>query len=293
MRILLLCFLSLVLTTAPSRLQAEDLIAVVSAYDGELESLFELAGIESVERVVHLNGVEFTFAKAYGKSVVLFKTNISTVNAAMTTQLALSHFDIDLLLFSGIAGGVNPDLRKGDIAIPDRWADHTEGGYFNPGIDPRESRSERYRSLEPFGMFYPGAVAVSRAGQPDAVRKLFFEADPDLLRLAESALDGFELTNAHGEPALIKVGGLGVTGPVFMDHRDYRSWLAEEWGADCVEMESAAIAQVCWANHVPFLIVRAMSDLAGGQEGENEIEEFAKAAEDNSARVVAEILKNL
>ena len=274
-------------------LRGEDLIAVVSAYQGELDSVFKLLGIEEIERVESINGTEFTFATAHGKNIVLFKTNVSTVNAAMTTQLALAHFDIDLLLFSGVAGGINPALRKGDLSIPARWMYHAEGTYVNPGHDPREQRPERYWPVEPFGMFHPGKVRVARAGQPVPRPKEVFAADPDLLDLAEDALADLALTNAHGEEATIKVGGVGVTGPIFMDNRDYRQWLFQEFEADCLEMESAAIAHVCWVNRVPFLIVRAVSDLAGGQEGENEFAAFAKEAENNSARAVAAILAEL
>ncbi|MEM1221765.1 MAG: 5'-methylthioadenosine/S-adenosylhomocysteine nucleosidase [Verrucomicrobiota bacterium] len=274
----------------PNLLRGDDLIAVVSAYQGELDSVFALLGIEKIERTETINGVEFTFARAHGKDLVLFKTNVSTVNAAMTTQLALSNFEIDLLLFSGVAGGINPDLKKGDLSIPDRWMYHAEGVYANQGFDPRDRNPGRLHAVEPFGIFYPGKVRVARAGQPQPVMKADFSADPDLLELAERALGELELSNAHGEPARVKIGGVGMTGPVFLDNREYRKWLFREFKADCLEMESASIAHVCWANHVPFLIVRSMSDLAGGQEGENEIAAFAKQAEDNSARAVAAIL---
>lgn len=276
-----------------SFVRGEDLVAVVSAYQGELDSVFELLGIEEIESSETINGVEFTFAKAHGKRIVLFKTNVSTVNAAMTTQLALSNFDIDLLLFSGVAGGINPELKKGDLSIPDKWMYHAEGAYFNPGHDPREKRPERFYQVEPFGMFYPGKVRVARGGQPVPRPKDYFAADTDLLDIAEKALAEIDLKNAHGDEATIKVGGIGVTGPIFMDNRDYRKWLYNEFSVDCLEMESAAIAHVCWTNHVPFLIVRAISDLAGGQEGENDFAAFAKEAENNSALAVAEILKKL
>ncbi|WP_269523397.1 5'-methylthioadenosine/S-adenosylhomocysteine nucleosidase [Coraliomargarita parva] len=277
----------------PLSLFAEGRIAIVSAYAGELQSVMKELGLEEFQKVEELNGIRFYFAEVYGKQILLFKTNVSTVNAAMNTQLAFSNFDIDLLIFSGIAGGVNPELEKGDISIPDRWTYHTEGGYFNEEIDPRQYAGSRFRDVNPYGMFYPAPVRVARGGQTTPVVKPYFHADEDLLNLAKTVLQDMDMLNAHGENATIKVGGLGLTGPVFMDNRDYRDWLYQEWAADCVAMESAAIAQVCWANQVPFLIIRALSDLAGGQEGANEIEEFAAAAEDNSAEVVARILKAL
>jgi adenosylhomocysteine nucleosidase len=57
--------------------------------------------------------------------------------------------------------------------------------------------------------------------------------------------------------------GTGVSGPVFVANRDYRIWLSEAWQAEVVDLESTAVAQVCWANRVPFIAVRAVAGLAG------------------------------
>jgi nucleoside phosphorylase len=56
---------------------------------------------------------------------------------------------------------------------------------------------------------------------------------------------------------------MGVSGPLFVANRDYRAWLFNAWRAEVVDLESAAIAQVCWANRVPFISVRSISGLAG------------------------------
>ena len=78
---------------------------------GELEG----AATQSV------NGVAFTTGTLEGRDVVLFLSGISVVNAAMTVQLALDHFAIERIVFSGIAGGVDPGLNIGDVVIADRW----------------------------------------------------------------------------------------------------------------------------------------------------------------------------
>ena len=98
-------------------------IAVVSAFAPELAILQgELDG-ESSQSV---NGVAFTTGTLEGRDVVLFLSGISVVNAAMTVQLALDHFAIERVVFSGIAGGVDPGLNIGDVVIADRWGQYLE-----------------------------------------------------------------------------------------------------------------------------------------------------------------------
>lgn len=279
-------------------------VALVAAYQGELDAILELIEDEKIEETVLINGTTFFLGEAYGKQIIVFKTNVSTVNAAMTTQLALSHFEIDTLLFSGIAGGINPELEKGDVAIPKKWYYHAESAYFNetePGsgeylVPERIAQSLHYDN---FGMHHPRIVRAARAGMTRTIPKASFDADDDLLTIAQNAVDTLQassktsILNARGEASVVKIGGAGVAGPVFMDNAEYREFIFKNWQADSLDMESTAIAHVCWSNGVPFLIVRALSDLAGGQKGHNEIAEHARSAERNAARILSEILKEL
>src|SRR3546814_9339197 len=77
-------------------------------------------------RKFSVNGVEFTTGTLQGKPAVLFLSGISMVNAAMNTQLALDRFNISHIVFSGIAGGVNPSLHIGDVAVVERWGQYLE-----------------------------------------------------------------------------------------------------------------------------------------------------------------------
>ncbi len=279
-------------------------IALVAAYQGELDAILNFIPNEQIEEVKVINGVSFTLATAYDKKLLIFKTNVSTVNAAMTTQLALSNFEVDTLLFSGVAGGINPELEKGDIAIPKQWVYHAESAYLNetsPGSDqyimPKHSISRLVDGN--FGMHHPRNVSATRAGMTNVIAKRSFDADADLLRVVEKAIEGLRqgspkaLLNAQGKPAIVKIGGTGVAGPVFMDNAEYRKFVYKTWQADSLDMESTAVAHVCWSNNVPFVIIRALSDLAGGQEGENDFSEFAKNAEKNAAQVMAALLQHL
>lgn len=278
-------------------------IALVGAFQGELEAIMEFMKPHNIEDEIMINGMRFYLGTAHGKPVVFFKTNTSTINAAMTTQLAFSNFNITTLLFAGIAGGINPALEKGDVSIPQRWYYHAQGAYYNneseeEGYVLREG-SENRHPYGNFGMFFPSNVSTIRSGEEENVRKPFFEADPDLLTVAKQVSEfiqkdnGVSLRNGSGALATIKVEGSAVAGPVFMDNSEYREFVFETFGADCLDMESTAIGHVCWANLVPFLIVRSLSDLAGGQEGENEIAEYAEQAKHNAAKVLNAIVQAL
>lgn len=280
-------------------------IAIVAAYQGELDALLSIITPKKIEKEIVINGSTFYLGRAHGKAVIFFKTNVSTINAAMTTQLALSNFNIKTLLFSGVAGGINPALEKGDIAIPKKWYYHAEGAYYNPKEEKTEEVYIMPREFEyeypygNFGMFFPSFVRTTRGGMTEVIEKRYFAADADLLaktkQVTENLQKGTEtqLINAMGKPAKILIGGAGVAGPVFMDNAEYREFVYQTWKADSLDMESTAIGHVCWSNNVPFLIIRSLSDLAGGQHGENDFPEFAKKAERNAANILNAVLKSL
>src|SRR5205085_11303100 len=87
---------------------------VMSAFPPELTAL---AGRTEIERKASVNGVEITLGRLAGQDVALVLSGISVVNAAMTTQLVLDHLDARAVVFSGIAGGVSPDLRILDVVV--------------------------------------------------------------------------------------------------------------------------------------------------------------------------------
>jgi adenosylhomocysteine nucleosidase len=85
--------------------------------------------------------------------------------------------------------------------------------------------------------------------------------------------------------------GPGVSGGAFIDNAAFREYTFKTFGARVLDMESAAVAHVAYANNVPFIAVRSLSDLAGGGQGENEIEVFLGLAAGNSAAVVKALLR--
>ncbi len=81
-----------------------------------------------------------------------------------------------------------------------------------------------------------------------------------------------------------------MSGPVFLDNAEFRRFAYETWRVDGHDMESTAVAQVGWVNHVPVLIIRGLSDLAGGQAGPNDERTFLEIAARNAAIVTARTL---
>lgn len=277
-----------------SIVSGEQRIAIVSAFGPEVVKLLDTAEIE--EEIV-INGRTFTLCTIEGKKAVLFMSGVSMVNAAMTTQMALDHFNISHILFSGIAGGVNPDLNIGDVTIPARWSQYQESLYA------RETQNGYdlgwHKEIYPgYGMSFPQKVELTHGRLEEAdtyEEKFWFDVDAELLAVARkiedvqlrSKTDKAELSHA---PVLV-VGGSGLSGPTFVDNADYREWAYNTFKADSLDMESAAVAHVAYVSGVPFIAFRSLSDLAGGGEGENEMGTFFGLAADNAAEVLIQFLK--
>jgi adenosylhomocysteine nucleosidase len=283
-------------SSAQSLLDDTPRIAVICAFGPELEAL--LARTE-VERTIERNGVKFSLGTLAGKPVVVFASGISMVNAAMTTQLALDHFAVRAVIVDGIAGGVDPDLDIGDVVVPAEWAQYLESIFAREtptGFAPPPWADLPHPN---FGMIHPQEVEVRTPGQPEPERRFWFPADPDLLQAAAAIVDKVELKACTAEgrclptPPRVVVGGRGVSGQAFVDNAAFREFTFRTFEARVLDMESAAVAHVAYANGVPFIAFRSLSDLAGGESGENELRTFFQLAADNSATVVRAFLRAL
>ncbi len=268
--------------------------AVVSAFAPELTILqAELEGASTQS----VNGVAFTTGTLEGQDVVLFLSGISVVNAAMTVQLALDHFAIERIVFSGIAGGVDPGLNIGDVVIADRWGQYLEmlfarevdGGWMTmPFFEYPHGN---------FGMMFPRSVTVLRPGAEQPETRFWFPVDEALLAGAGNAAANATLARCTADEKCLEqaptivVGGSGVSGGAFIDNAAFRTWAFETFGARVLDMESAAVAHVAYANDVPFIAVRSLSDLAGGGEGANQLEAFLGLAAGNAAAFVKALLR--
>jgi len=279
--------------TGAVRLDETPRIAVITAFQPEIVLLSQrLQG----PRRYSVNGNEFTTGTLEGKPVVLFLSGISMTNATMTTQVALDRFKVSHIVFSGIAGGVNPALHIGDVTVPVQWGQYLEV------LMARETAPGKYSpppwmkdvTMPAFGMMHPRPVEVRSAAKPDIVRKFWFEVDPQMLAVARS-IGNVELANCAAgkclttKPRLV-VGGNGVSGQAFMDNKAYREYVFKNFQANTLDMETAAVGMVAYSNGVPYLAFRSLSDLAGGGSEENEMGTFMGIAADNSAKVMLAFL---
>lgn len=282
-------------SATPAVKNGPEFIAVLASFSEELEAIITVMVPDKGKlQGTRLNGINFRTADLGGRHYVFFLTGMSLVNAAMNTQLALDHFNIRAVLFTGIAGGIDPAYAPGDVVVPARWHYHSEAAYFNE-TGPGQFALAGYfkQKYKNFGMIFPDDVTVIREGMKDWAQVPSFPADERLLAAAKKATDTMPPLKTGDKVSKVTYGGDGVSGTVFCDNAEYRKWIFDVWKAECLDMESTAIAQVCWENKTPCLIVRGLSDLAGGQAGANQMDVYLKAAADHSAVVLEKILQTL
>jgi adenosylhomocysteine nucleosidase len=282
-------------TEAPFRLDNTPRIALISAFGAELEAFRAEAEIE--EEVV-VNGRTVYLGTLAGHEVLMTESGVSMTNAAMTTQVLLDRFNITHIVFSGIAGGVNPALLVGDVVVPAMWAEYQENFFVRETADGWAPPPWFTPGLTNYGMMFPQSVAavLPGSGADEETEVTWFEANPSMIAVAQQVAESVELADCTAEAVclthvpVIVVGGNGVSGPTFVDNAAYREYAWSTWQADALDMESSAVAHVATVNGIPFVIFRSLSDLAGGGPGENEIGTFFQLAADNSARVMLAFL---
>lgn len=271
-------------------------VVVMSAVPAELDLLLAAASIEETveiaQRVHHVGRLE-------GHPVVLVLAGVSMVNAAAATQAVVDAFNVGGIVFSGIAGGVNPNLAIGDVAVPAQWGQHQEM-VFARGTEEGWDTGGRGGEFENFGMMFPRGQLLTGGGpsaQPER-RRFWFPVDEDMLRVARQVAGEVNLKRCvpsgeclEHQPEIV-IGGNGVSGPTFLNNAEFREWIWRTFEADAVDMETAAVAQVAALNDVPYLAFRSLSDLAGGGPGENQIRLFGRLAADNSAAVLLDFLRD-
>jgi adenosylhomocysteine nucleosidase len=270
-------------------------LAVMSAYEPEWQVLL---GTIETEETFNINGYDYTIGKLAGNDVVLFLTGVSMVNATMTSQIALERFNITGIIFSGIAGGVNPDLNIGDVTVAEQWGQYQEMLYGRENPDGTFLIPEWAETpFPPYGYMFPQNVEVRTAEKPEIEYRFWFAVDEAMLETAKSIADTVTLDKCNAEnlclshdPKIV-IGGNGVSGQTFVDNAAFREWTFETFEAQVLDMETAAVAMVAYQNSVPFIAFRSLSDLAGGGPGENEIGTFFGIASDNSAKVMLAFLE--
>lgn len=265
-KLLLLLFVSHL--SAAQLYKTRPVTALLGAFDEEVKLVQQ--SLENPKTQV-LNGITFTTGRINGHEVVIAETGIGKTNAAMTTAFILAYFQPERVLFTGIAGGTNPDLQPGDIVIARQTGYHD---YHSITFDQKMTNQTR--------------DAVSKKMNP-----AYFPADSLLLVKALNAAreTSFESIPTTQRPPSV-VTGTVVTGDEFVNSEARVSQLRTDHGADATEMEGAAVAQVCYQQRVPCLVIRSLSDKANGNARQDMLT-FYKIAARNSANLVMKLVGQL
>ena len=246
---------------------SEPVTAILGAFEQEI-ILLEDKLTDEQEQIIE--EIRFVSGKLRGKRVVIAYTGIGKVNAAMTTTLLIEHFKPEKVIFTGIAGGVNRQLQPGDIVIAEKTAHHDMGTFW------------------PEGLFHKG-VKNRLNGWENPV---FFDGDEQLIKLAERASQQVDLRSIRtisGQRSPKVVKGVVVTGDSFIASAEKCAELRKKLNADAVEMEGAAVAQLCFQRGIGYLVIRSISDNA--DEGAVlDKQTFYLLAAQNSSSLVIEML---
>lgn len=201
-------------------------------------------------------GCEFTTGSMDGAEVILLRSGIGKVNAAMSTTILLDRFKPDYVINTGSAGGFHPDLNVGDVVISSEVRHHD--------VD-----------VTAFGYEYGQVPQLPAA----------FEADSGLVEIAEEA------AKEIGSVQVVK--GLIATGDSFMNDPKRVDAIRDKFlNLQAVEMEAASIAQVSYQFGIPFVIIRSLSDIAG-KESDVSFEQYLEKAALHSASLVMKIVEKL
>ncbi|WP_226667298.1 5'-methylthioadenosine/S-adenosylhomocysteine nucleosidase [Metabacillus litoralis] len=226
-------------------------IAIIGAMEEEVTILRDQ--LDNREQEVIANS-EFTKGTYNGVEVVLLKSGIGKVNAALSTTLLLDRYKPDYVINTGSAGGFHPELNVGDVVI---------------------STEVRHNDVDvtAFGYEYGQVPGLPAAYLPD--HKLVDIA----VRKAE------EISDIQVAKGLIVTGDSFLNDPVKVEF--IRSKFSNLYAG---EMEAAAIAQVCHQFEVPFVVIRALSDIAG-KESNVSFDQFLDQAAKHSANLVLKIVE--
>lgn len=229
-------------------------IGIIGAMELEIE---ELKSKMSVSAIVTKAGMDFYEGTLQGTNVVIVRSGIGKVNAALCVQILTDIFQVTHIINTGVAGSLNAQLNIGDILISSDALHHDVDATI-------------------FG-YQPGEVPQLGLRE--------FPADKELAALAKASCE-------RVNPGIRAIIGRVVSGDQFISDKTVKDRLIRLYHGDCAEMEGAAIAHGAYLNHVPFVIIRAISDKADDT-AQIEYPVFEKAAAKHSARLVEDMVRHL
>ena len=207
-----------------------------------------------VKEVIEYARNKYYLAKFNNLDLVLAYSKIGKVNAATTASVLIEKFGAKKILFSGVAGAIDADLKIGDLIIATKTCQHD--------VD-----------LTVFG-YEPGFIPES---------KVFFECDENLNQIAKKVSNKLNIKLKEG---------IIATGDQFIHSKEKKEWIAKTFNASAIEMEGGAVGCVTWTLGVPFFMLRSISDTA--QEGAGvDFDEFLEESSKVSAKFLIEMLKEI
>ena len=225
---------------------------IIGAMDIEVE---QLKKDMDIRREVKKAGMNFCEGILNGREVVVVRSGVGKVNAAVCTQILVDEFQVDAVINTGIAGSLNADIDIGDIVISTDVVHHDMDA-VNFGYGP---------------------------GQIPQMDVFSFEADEELADLAEK-------TCQKVNPDIKVFRGRVVSGDQFVADKAVKERISGLFHGFCTEMEGAAVAQTAYLNEIPFVIIRAISDKADDSASED-YPTFEKKAVAHSVRLVEGMLR--
>ena len=227
-------------------------IGIIVAMQEELEEIKEYVEDINEKEIRHITFIE---GKVEEKNVVLVQCGIGKVNAAMVTQALIDSYSIEYIVNIGVAGALNPMLNIGDVVIADKLIQH----YFD---------------ITAFGH-----------------SKGYITGVGDFIQTDENLRNKLEKLNHNNKDNDYKIKlGIIASGDIFCTDIEMKNKIYSKFDADCVEMEGAAIAQVCYLNEIPFVVMRSISDSPNGKNAIT-FDKFLKIASKRIANLLVEFIK--
>lgn len=230
-------------------------VGILGAMDLEVSSL-----CDKLERTIvkSIAGNEYHAGQLNGVSVVVVKCGVGKVNAAVSTQAMIDHFDVDLIINTGVAGSLCNSLNINDIVISTDLVQHD---------------------------FDTTNAGESELGLISGFDTVEFSVYESLYNLAvETGKNIFNDINIYK--------GRIATGDQFISSKESKDKIVKQFGAVCTEMEGCAIAQCCYLNNMPFLVIRSISDKADNS-AHVDFFEFVKKAALQSSKLVEQLVVEL
>ena len=224
---------------------------IIGAMKEEIEPL--LKHYKNYNTIKHANN-KYYIVELENKNIIICQSKIGKVFAAMTTTILIEKFNCSKILFTGVAGGINPNLKVGDLIVAEKTCQH---------------------DFDITGFSHPPGY-IPELGE-------FIVSDKNLVLLAKeiSKKNNFNLKT-----------GIIATGDQFISNNDKKNWINKTFNADAIEMEGGSVAQVCENYGIKYLIIRSISDTASDS-AENNFKEFMEMAAQKSANFLIDIINNL